>query len=77
MLILLLTGGCNPVVNCPNRPDSDCCATDEQCAAAYDDRPFCHGAELAVGGTCSECELDDDCAGGNCVDGAGGLRYCE
>ena len=48
--------------------NGDDCVTGDECVSG-----FCNG------GVCSECESDDDCYGGTCVDDTDGVGYwvCE
>jgi len=74
LLFLFLLAGCDsigdPIGTCDNFPASDCCRTDEQCMAFYDDlsAPWCHLPDREEGGTCSQCVSAADCWGGHACD---------
>ena len=64
LMLLALVGCGNPVEDC-NATTHDCCSEDAQCAAYFDDFPFCTGSRKSDGrGTCSLCAGDADCPSG-------------
>lgn len=65
-IVALAVMGCggDPVENCPDAPDRDCCTENVQCLDYYGlDFPYCVGGDRAGGGVCSQCARDDHCVG--------------
>lgn len=66
-LLLAACGGGNPIYDCPDAPDRDCCTENAQCLEYYEGEfDYCVGGSSAGGGVCSECSRDDHCASNNC-----------
>jgi hypothetical protein len=69
---------CGPSVeSCPHFPRSDCCSSHADCFDFYgSELPYCHQPGREIGGTCSECVRDNDCASGSCGFDADGSGSC-
>lgn len=72
-ILMITLAGCeqkNPVEDCEHFPRTDCCKLDSQCFDFYGaEFAFCSDANVAEGGICVQCEIEDDCkAGWLCLD---------
>lgn len=68
-MLLVACSTSNPVASCDWFPESDCCATHDECAEFYgSEYGYCSRPDRAHGGVCAECAEDRHCDPGETCD---------